>query len=82
MHWGPQVRTGGPKLEPEAPDHMDSQALDALFHYGAAVARVTVALRRGANGERLMPVGNVSPSIEARAGRTAQDGTHPIGQPR
>jgi NAD(P)H dehydrogenase (quinone) len=82
MHWGPQVRTGGPKMEPEEPDHMDPQALDALFHYGAAVARVTAALRHGAKGERLMPVGNVSPSPEAREGRKKQDGTQPIGEPR
>jgi NAD(P)H dehydrogenase (quinone) len=82
MHWGPQVRTGGLKLEPDAPDHLNPQALDALFHYGAAVARVTVALKRGTNGERLMPIGNVSPSAEARQGRTKQDGTQPIGEPR
>ena len=82
MHWGPQVRTGGPKLEPDAPDHMDPQALDALFHYGAAVARVTAALKRGAAGERLMPSGNVSPSPDAREARHKQDGTQPIGEPR
>jgi NAD(P)H dehydrogenase (quinone) len=82
MHWGPQIRTGGPKLEPDAPDKMDSVALNALFHYGAGVARVAAALRRGANGERLMPVGNVSPNPEARNGRTQQDGTRPLGEPR
>jgi NAD(P)H dehydrogenase (quinone) len=82
MHWGPQVRTGGPKLEPDAPDQMDPQALDALFHYGAAVSRVTAALRRGANGERLMPVGNVSPSPEAREARRERDRTQPLGEPR
>jgi len=82
MHWGPQVRTGGPKLEPDPPDGMDPHALEALFHYGAAVARVTDALRRGAAGERLMPVGNVSPSPQAREARHQQDGTSPIGEPR
>jgi len=61
---------------------MDPQALEALFHYGAAVARVTDALRRGAAGERLMPVGNVSPAPKAREARHRQDGTSPIGEPR
>lgn len=82
MHWGPQVRTGGPKMEPDAPDHMDTQALETLFHYGATVARVTTALIRGAKGEPLMAVGNVSPSANARAGRTKQDGTTALGEPR
>jgi len=43
---------------------------------------VTAALKNGANGERLMPVCNDSPSPEARERRTQQDGTQPIGEPR
>ncbi|MBY0403542.1 MAG: NAD(P)H-dependent oxidoreductase [Cyanobacteria bacterium] len=82
MHWGPQVRTGGLKLEPDEPNHMNPQALDALFHYGAAISRVTMALKLGANGKQLMPVGNISPSLKDREGRQKQDGTQPIGEPR
>ena len=82
MHWGPQIRTGGLKLEADLPDGMDPQALESLFHYGAAVARVTRALRRGAEGERLMPLGNVSPAPPAREARHQQDGSSPIGEPR
>jgi len=61
---------------------MDDQALEALFHHGAAVARVTAALRRGANGEYLMPVGNVSPTAEGRERRHQHDGTLAMGEAR
>lgn len=82
MHWGPAIRTGGKKMEPVAPAELNPEALQAAFEYGACVARVTRALKRGAAGERLMPHGNVSPGEAGRAQRARHDGTGPIGASR
>ncbi len=57
-HWGPNGRTGGVKMKPQ---QLTEQMLEAGFHHGANIARVTVALR--GKGDLLVK-GNVSPSPE------------------
>lgn len=57
MHWGPNGRSGGLKMEPIG---VTTEMLDAAYHHGANVARVAVAL----TGKELMATGNVAPSPE------------------
>ncbi|MCQ8186625.1 hypothetical protein [Parvularcula maris] len=58
-HWGPAVRTGGPKMEAIWPT---VSALDCAYHHGANVARVTAQIK--ASPAPLFASGNVSPSKE------------------
>ncbi|MDW4497883.1 hypothetical protein R5H30_07825 [Sulfitobacter sp. D35] len=62
LHWGPAVRTGGPKMEAIWPT---ASALDCAYHHGANVARVTAAIK--AADAPLFASGNVSPSPELLA---------------
>ncbi|MEM7491052.1 MAG: hypothetical protein AAF390_18205 [Pseudomonadota bacterium] len=70
LHWGPAGRTGGPRMEPYWPSE---PMVEAAFHHGANVARVTQAL----HGRRrdLFVRGNQAPSAELvaafRSGRAA-----------
>lgn len=57
MHWGPNGRSGGPKMEPVG---VSTEMLEAAYHHGANIARVAVALA----GKTLMAGGNVAPSPE------------------
>ena len=57
MHWGPNGRSGGPKMEPIG---VTTEMMDAAYHHGANIARVAVALA----GKTLMATGNVAPSPE------------------
>ena len=79
MHWGPDLRTSRPGLVPIAVE--DMAGLEAMAHYGATVARVAAALKRGAT-ERLTAIGNLAPDAAGRATRTARDGTTAMGEPR
>lgn len=62
LHWGPAVRTGGPKMEAIWPT---ASALDCAYHHGANVARIAnlMRTRRG----NLFATGNVSPTPELLA---------------
>lgn len=66
LHWGPAVRTGGPKMEPIWPT---ASALDCAYHHGANVARVSMALNK--QPAPLFASGNVSPSSTLLAAFTA-----------
>ncbi|PZD73302.1 NAD(P)H dehydrogenase (quinone) [Acaryochloris thomasi RCC1774] len=57
MHWGPNGRSGGPKMEPVG---VTTEMLETAYHHGANVARVAVAL----DGQTLMAHGNIAPSPE------------------
>jgi NAD(P)H dehydrogenase (quinone) len=58
-HWGPVGRSGGPKLEPL---WLTREALDAGYHHGANVARMTLALKP--HRASLFARGNQTPSAE------------------
>ena len=58
-HWGPSGRSAGTKLEPQ---WLAPEALEAGFHHGANVARVTLALK--AQRASLFARGNQTPSAE------------------
>jgi NAD(P)H dehydrogenase (quinone) len=58
-HWGPVGRSGGSKLEPK---WLSAAALEAGFHHGANVARVTLALK--SQRDALFARGNQTPSAE------------------
>ncbi|MEM7665828.1 MAG: hypothetical protein AAF250_08215 [Pseudomonadota bacterium] len=62
LHWGPAVRTGGPKLEAIWPT---ASALDCAYHHGANVARVAAAIK--AAQAPLFASGNVTPTPELLA---------------
>ncbi|MEM7641846.1 MAG: hypothetical protein AAF366_04905 [Pseudomonadota bacterium] len=62
LHWGPAVRTGGPKLEAIWPT---ASALDCAYHHGANVARVATAIK--AAQTPLFASGNVTPTPELLA---------------
>ena len=62
LHWGPAVRTGGPKLEAIWPT---ASALDCAYHHGANVARVASAIK--AADAPLFASGNVAPTPELLA---------------
>ncbi|MEM9012480.1 MAG: hypothetical protein AAGE18_14730 [Pseudomonadota bacterium] len=62
LHWGPAVRTGGPKMEAIWPT---ASALDCAYHHGTNVARVAAAVK--AAEEPLFASGNVSPGPELLA---------------
>lgn len=62
LHWGPAVRTGGPKLEAIWPT---ASALDCAYHHGANVARVATAIK--AAQAPLFASGNVTPTPELLA---------------
>lgn len=62
LHWGPAVRTGGPKLEAIWPT---ASALDCAYHHGANVARVATAIK--ASQTPLFASGNVTPRPELLA---------------
>ena len=57
MHWGPNGRSGGPKMEPVG---ITAEMMEAAYHHGANIARVAAALA----GKTLMATGNVAPSPE------------------
>ena len=57
MHWGPNGRSGGPKMEPIG---ISVEMTSAAYHHGANIARVAMAL----SGRTLMATGNVAPSPE------------------
>lgn len=54
MHWGPDGRSGGKKMEPVG---ITEGMLEAPFHHGANIARVADALR----GKHLLATGNKAP---------------------
>ncbi len=56
-HWGPSGRTGGIKMMPQK---LAPEMLEAAYHHGANVARLTKALK----GNQIFAAGNVSPSPE------------------
>lgn len=70
LHWGPAVRTGGPKMEPIWPT---ASALDCAYHHGANVARVTAAIK--SSQAPLFASGNVSPTPELVAAFQAGSST-------
>jgi len=78
MHWGPHLRTGGLQMEPATPAEMNSEGLEAAFHHGANIARVTSALR----GAKLMAQGNIAPPPVMRETRVRMEGVQPQGVPR
>lgn len=57
MHWGPNGRSGGPKMEPVG---ITDEMIKAGYHHGANIARVAAALK----GKDLLAKGNVAPSKE------------------
>ena len=57
MHWGPNGRSGGPQMEPVG---VTAEMLEAAYHHGANIARVSVALA----AKTLMATGNVAPRPE------------------
>lgn len=57
MHWGPNGRSGGPQMEPVG---VIAEMLDAAYHHGANIARVSLALAK----KPLMATGNIAPSPE------------------
>lgn len=59
LHWGPVGRSGGPGMEPL---WLSEAMLDAGFHHGANIARVTSAL--APHRAKLFARGNVVPSPE------------------
>ncbi len=56
-HWGPNGRTGGIKMMPQK---LAPEMLEAAYHHGANVARLTKALKNN----KIFATGNVSPSPE------------------
>ena len=57
MHWGPNGRSGGTKMEPVG---ISDEMMQAGYHHGANVTRVAAALK----GKDLMARGNVAPPPE------------------
>lgn len=57
MHWGPNGRSGGFKMEPIG---VSNEMLEAAYHHGANVAIVATELSK----KQLMARGNVAPSPE------------------
>ena len=57
MHWGPNGRSGDNVMKPVA---VTAQMLEAGYHHGANIARVTKELAR----KKLMATGNVAPPPE------------------
>ena len=57
MHWGPNGRSGGTKMEPVG---ISDEMMQAGYHHGANVTRVAAALK----GKNLMARGNVAPPPE------------------
>lgn len=70
LHWGPAVRTGGPKMEPIWPT---ASALDCAYHHGANVARLATAIK--AVDAPIFASGNVSPTPELLAAFQAGSST-------
>ena len=58
MHWGPSGRSGDVKMKPV---ELTEQMLEAAYHHGANVARVTKAL---AGHPNLFATGNIAPTPE------------------
>ncbi|MEM8771487.1 MAG: hypothetical protein AAGD92_07550 [Pseudomonadota bacterium] len=58
-HWGPAVRTGGPKMESIWPSE---SALTCAYHHGANVARAVKALKP--YRKTIFASGNISPTRE------------------
>ncbi|WP_299409575.1 flavodoxin domain-containing protein [Acaryochloris sp. IP29b_bin.148] len=57
MHWGPNGRSGGPKMEPVG---VTDAMIETAFHHGGNIARVAMAL----DSKAVMARGNVAPSPE------------------
>jgi NAD(P)H dehydrogenase (quinone) len=60
MHWGPNGRSGGSKMEPIG---VTEAMLQVGWHHGANIARVAAALA----GQELLARGNIAPSSEVLA---------------
>ncbi len=60
LHWGPNGRSGGLGMEPTG---VQDEMLEAAWHHGANVARVTAALQ----GQDLFARGNIAPTQEVLA---------------
>ena len=73
VHWGPTIKTTDELMSPLDPDKLDKEALQAFFHHGANVARVTRALQ-GLS----VASGNRWPTPEVIAGRRAFEADRPI----
>lgn len=74
MHWGPHIRITSTDMAPLAPDELPQEALDAVYHHGAAVARVGAALKERAAQGVLFDAGGKFPPPEVLRARSAEDG--------
>ncbi|ATQ40820.1 hypothetical protein B4U45_22605 [Mycobacterium persicum] len=74
MHWGPHIRVTSDDMTPLQPHELPEEALDAVYHHGAAICRIAEALKRRALDGQLFDAGGRFPSREVLSVRSDHDG--------